>query len=134
MRLWSRPGMEMTRGGMIDPTTKRYQPDMKRADIREFVDWATRSGASEQLANDFLLKFLGSGGFRKEPPAPRPEEDLCAIWGIDDDREDIINAVLERSGRSRIRWNEPSVLQLRTVGDLFMFVQSKTGERPNDDG
>jgi hypothetical protein len=117
--------MNMDKGGTLD-AENRYQPDMQRNDIQDFLAQCDQEGFSKHLSEEFLqalFALFNFGGFKSEPPAPKLTDDLCGDWGIDDDIDDLINPILKKHETSLIECFDLELQELVTIRDILNYVQ-----------
>jgi len=82
--------MVLDKGGIFDVDGK-YIPDMLRHDLKEFSIECAKNGIPPNFAEEFLLQLFNMSTYLNEPPAPKIEDELYKVWGIDDDIENLIN-------------------------------------------
>jgi hypothetical protein len=119
--------MNMDKGGTLD-AENRYQPDMQRNDIQDFLAQCDQEGFSKQLSEEFLqalFALFNFGGFKSEPPAPKLTDDRFGDWGIDDDIDGLINPIFQKHEIPLINWTDPEVLELVTIRDILNYIKMR---------
>jgi len=96
-----------------------YDREMFYRDIQEF----NISPVVAQMAVDLLNTDLR---FAEGVIYPKLDEELYAVWGIDEEVEDIINVIFEKLNKAkRVNWNDSTILKLGTIKDLLLYLDDE---------
>jgi len=96
-----------------------YTREMFYQDIQEF----NISPVVAQMAVDLLNTGLR---FAEDVIYPKLDEELYGVWGIDEEIEDIVNNILEKSNKSkRVNWNDSNILKIGTIKELMLYLNDE---------
>lgn len=122
-RMTEVPAMVLDRGGFEQ--NGLLMPDFSREDLMAYIEECREASISSELAKEFVVAMYNTLRFTKEPPAPKLTDDRYEVWALDDDVGEPLNYVLARYQRPHVRWDDPEVLDLRTIEDVLHFLDER---------
>jgi hypothetical protein len=91
--------------------------------LKDFKDIGFSESISESLIKN-IRTVMDDDDENLPIMYPKPEDKLLKIWGIDEEKADILERMFNDFGeKKKLKWNSKAILSLQSTKDLLQYFQ-----------